>query len=239
MSVIIAAISDVHYDLKENPERPDYLTMADKLFRLAVERVNSVVRPDVTLLLGDLVDGEDSPDALACLRQIRAIADEIVGPVIAIPGNHDPAPETFYEVFDKPTDTVDVAGVRFLPFVDADAPDWNACRSPADIQRMIDARRGFDGPIVSVQHVPLFAPGTDDCPYNFTNTDEILPVMAEHGIRLAISGHYHRGTDVSQPNGLRSIAVPALCDVPFRFCEIVLDEDDARVCQHVVEATVS
>ncbi len=238
MSVTIAAITDVHYDLEENPEEPDYLTIADRLFGLAVERVNSAVRPDVTLLLGDLVDGEDKPDALVCLRKICAIADEIDGPVIAIPGNHDPAPEAFYEVFDKPAETVDVAGVRFLPFVDAEAPEWNACRAPEDVQRMTDARAGFDGTIVSVQHVPLFRPGTDDCPYNYTNADEVVGAMAEHGIRLAISGHYHRGMDVSQPSGLRSIAAPALCEVPFRFYEIVLDEGDVRVCEHVVEPPV-
>lgn len=235
MPVTIAAITDVHYDLEENPERPDYLTIADTLFRLAVERVNSVIHPDVTLLLGDVVDGEDKPDALVCLRKIRAIADGIAGPVIAIPGNHDPAPEVFYTVFDKPSEVVDVAGVWFLPFVDAEAPDWNACRTPEDIQRMIDARAGFDGPMVSVQHVPLFTPGADECPYNYTNADEIVRVMIDHDVRLAVSGHYHHGMDVSPPNGPRSIAVPALCEAPFRFFEIVLDEDDVRVCQHVVE----
>ena len=231
----IGVISDVHFDQTAAPalaaRRSD---VADVLFLRAVHRLNRMVLPDVTLLLGDLIDCGDTPAAREHLEHLREIADLIEGPLIVIPGNHDGDPETFYSVFEKPPAVRDVNDVRFAPFVDPEEPGYNARRTPRDLARMAEARAGFSGPIASVQHVPLFPPGASECPFHYTNADEVIATMRCHGIALAISGHYHPGMDLVRTEGLSFLAAPALCEAPFRFLEIDLLGEDIRVRDHAL-----
>ena len=77
---------------------------------------------------------------------------------VIIPGNHDGDPQAFFSVFGTPQKHLDIAGVRFAAFVDEERPGWNAFRSEHDLRGMKELRAGFDGPIVALQHVPLFPP---------------------------------------------------------------------------------
>ncbi|MBN2311412.1 MAG: metallophosphoesterase [Candidatus Hydrogenedentes bacterium] len=235
MKTTVAVISDVHFDPSNAASGSARRgAIADILFLRAVHRLNRMIRPDLTLLLGDLVNRGESPEAPADLARIRAIAGLIESPVIAIPGNHDGDPDAFYSAFERPAPFCDVHGIRFVPFVDPEEPGYNARRTPRDIERMAQARAGFAGPIVAVHHAPLFPPGAADCPYNYTNADDVIDAMRAHGISLAIGAHYHAGMAPVYDEGVAFIAAPALCESPFRFLEIVLDGDDMQVHTHAL-----
>ncbi len=231
MSLKIVLICDVHFDDApvDHPNRR--MTIGDVLLRRAVHRVNRFLQPDVVLILGDLVDGE-SPVGLDCLRRLREIIDLIEAPTIVIPGNHDPAPEVFYEEIGRRPASIDVKGVRIVPFVDLDEPGYNARRSEEGMDLMAEARAGFDGPIVAVQHVPVFPPGADACPYNHVDADRIIAAMKTHGISLALSGHWHEGMDLVRRDNLAFLAGPALCEEPFPFLEITIEGDAIEVYRH-------
>jgi histidinol phosphatase-like PHP family hydrolase len=234
--VSIAVISDLHFvedgDTAGGARCGD---IADILFLRAVHRFNRMIRPDVTVLLGDLLNDGDAPAAPGLLARMRNIADLVAGPVIAIPGNHDGSPDAFYSAFDRPGPFVDIEGVRFLPFVDPEEPGYNARRTRRDLDRMAEARAGFGGPIVALQHVPIFPPGASYCPYNYTNADEVIAAMGANGIGLAISGHYHAGMDLIRSDGVGFLAAPAASERPFGFLEVVLDGDDIRARTHALQ----
>ncbi|MFO7975685.1 MAG: hypothetical protein R6V12_13735, partial [Candidatus Hydrogenedentota bacterium] len=101
-------------------------------------------------------------------------------------------------------------------------------------KRFGEARAAFEGPIVSVQHVPLFQPGTCDCPYNYTNADEILTAMRANKVGCAISAHWHRGVELVHTDGVVSIVNPALCEEPFRFLEVTFSGGAIAVRGHAL-----
>ncbi|HUT73498.1 MAG TPA: metallophosphoesterase [Armatimonadota bacterium] len=227
----IVALSDTHYARCDAALRGSG-AIADILLRRAVHRINRMIQPDVTLLLGDLLENGEGPDAEASWRRLRAIADGLESPFIALPGNHDGDPEAFYRVFPRPGEMLDLKGMRFLIFLDPEEPGYNARRLPGDLARMATAHQGHDGPVVMLQHCSLFPPGTSDCPFNYVNADDITAHMRQHDIGLAISGHFHLGVDLIRHGAGDFVIAPALCEPPFAFLEIELDRGQVSVTRH-------
>jgi histidinol phosphatase-like PHP family hydrolase len=223
----IAIISDLHFS--RNPSGPNAGRVgkfADIFLLRAVHRLKRFLRPDIVFIGGDLLDDPAAPDAAALLLELKNILSILDMPVITIPGNHDPAPEAFYRIMPRPPDYLDVCGCRFITFPDdPQTAGWNALREPAELARMKRLAVSFTGPLVSLQHVPLFPAGTCDCPYNYDNSSEIIGALLDSRVTLAISGHYHRGFQISSHEGLSSIIAPALCESPFRFLTLDLDNN--------------
>jgi histidinol phosphatase-like PHP family hydrolase/calcineurin-like phosphoesterase family protein len=228
MACKLAVISDIHYGTpgKLPRRKSEY---GDILLSRAVQRIKESVHPDVVVVLGDCIDSATASDSMERLAQLKGILDELTCPVIVIRGNHDPEPEQFYAVFPKPPSTVDIGNVRFLTFIDPDRPGFNAERMPHDLARMRAFRGSHQGPIVSLQHVPLLPPGVTSCRYNYTNADELIEIMADQGISLALSGHEHKGTELVHRGGSAFLAVKALCEAPFTFTVITIDDTDVKV----------
>ena len=228
----IVAVSDLHLT-------PTRITadrrgeVADLLLERVVHRLNRWVKPDVVVILGDLVDAGESAEAPALWQRLREVSDRLECPSLVLPGNHDRDPKVFYRYFPDPGPVVEVGAVRFLVFLDPEAPGWNAQRTPADLARMA-AARGHAGPVVMLQHCSLLPEGTSDCPYHYTNAAQILAGMREHGIALAISGHYHPGVDLVQGEAGSFVVAPALCEPPFAFLEVELDGDRVSVRRHTL-----
>jgi len=231
VAVKIAVLADLHYrpggigphnrNAAHPEERGD---MGHVLWLRAIYRLNRLIRPDVVCVLGDLLDDGAAPDAVDALRELRGLFDHLKAPWIALPGNHDPSPEVFWSVFDRPADWMDIGGVRFLPFDDSEEPGFYASRPAEHLERMAYARAGWRGPIVSLQHVPLFPAGTSDSPFHYTNADMVIASMRRNGIELALSAHYHAGIDpIRTDDGLCFAAAPALCRSPFEMLVVELD----------------
>lgn len=232
MPLKIAAISDIHLAATDaEPTRRCHL--ADLLLQRAVNRVNTVIRPDLTLLLGDIIESGRAPEADAQWARLREILDGLASPWLALPGNHDADPAAFYRHFPDPGDVCEVAGARFLRFLDPEAPGWNAVRTEAGLEQMA-AGRNHDGPVIMLQHCSLFPPETSDCPFHYTNAADIVARMPGSGITLAISGHYHAGVDLIRHPAGSFIITPALCEPPFSFLEIDLDGDRVAVTRHTM-----
>jgi histidinol phosphatase-like PHP family hydrolase/predicted phosphodiesterase len=207
--------------------------IADIIMRRAAFRIKRLIKADVVLLLGDLVnDGDDSSagDELATLSKHLKVLDI---PVIALPGNHDGSHDVFYEHFPKPAAISDVAGVRFITNVehDEERPGYNAWRAPAGRDLLADARKNWSGPIVALQHVPLFPSGSCDSPYHYSNGDELCQSMAEQGVTLAISAHYHPGVPLFTHDGVNYLVAPALCEAPFPVTVVDIDGQQVRARQ--------
>ena len=92
-------------------------------------------------------------------RAHSSILDKLVSPLIVLPGNHDGNMEAFYQDFPRPEPVMQIGDVRFLPFVDAEAPGYNATRRHQDLESFPGGRQDFKGMIVALQHVCLHPPG--------------------------------------------------------------------------------
>jgi len=228
MKIKIIVISDVHFSTTPNISVPSRRKeFGDILLNRVVNRINRFIKPNITLFLGDLVDDAQKED----LEVIKRLADKLQCPTMVVPGNHDGDCSQFVDVFQELPDYLDVAGYRFVPFCDEEAPGYNATRSEGDFERMRNAREGYDGPIIAVQHVPLFPPGGHECPYSLTNAETALQIMKEEKIQWVIAGHYHPGFQLFE-EGFVSITAPALCEKPFRFLEINIEGQNTEVIEH-------
>lgn len=228
----IAVLSDLHFGPKNLliPARKSEYGFV--LLERAVRRLNQVVCPDVTLFLGDILDKGGVRGASDRLLEIKHILDKLRSPVILIPGNHDGNLRRFFDIFPQPADIVDVGNCRFLPFVDKDEPGYNASRSKRDQQRFAVAREGFNGKLIAVQHVPLFPAGMTDCPYNLTNSADVIAEMKKHGVSLCIGGHYHKGVDSFEHEGIVYVAAPAICETPFPFLVVETEGSKISINRH-------
>jgi len=217
----IALLNDIHDGNTTNGARR--CDIARILLDRAVRRLNALERPDITLVLGDLLDDGDHPDAVDRLAALKQILDKLKSPYIAIPGNHDGNVDTFYSVFERPKDIEEIDAVRFLTFLDEEEPQWCAKRSPQDIDRIKLARQDFNGQIVSLQHVCLFPPERAHAPYNLTNAPAVIRTMKEAGVSLSVSGHHHKGVEDIREDNLLFVNAPGLCEAPFYYMTIELD----------------
>ena len=230
MMIRIAVIGDTHVAPEAYSGRR--CDLAETLLLDAVNLLNRLIRPDITLIVGDLVDDGTCPAGRAALSRVAEVINRLDCPNIIIPGNHDGDPDAFYRIMPRPAETMDFKGHRFLNFVDPEEPDWNARRTQVDLARMYAARAEYEGPIVTVQHVPVFPPRAAQCPYNYTNAEQVIRAIRECRISLAISGHYHRGLELIQQDGCSFLATPALCEPPFAFLEINLEDQEPSVIAH-------
>ncbi|MCF6177252.1 MAG: metallophosphoesterase [Victivallaceae bacterium] len=230
----LAVIADLHFFRQGNIQIPERVGQFADIFLLkAVKRLNRYIKPDLVFIGGDLINDADDANAASMLEELKQIIDLIECPVIVIPGNHDLPEEQFYQIFKRPAEAVDINGIRFLPFIDREQPEYNAVRSQQDLAKMRQLAGAFDGPVVSLQHVPLFQSGTAPSSYNYTNSDGIITAMRASGVMLAVSGHYHDGYDVVTFDGVQSITAPACCETPFQFMEIDIDKSGrATVINH-------
>jgi len=234
MKIRIAIVTDTHAS-QADPVPSRRGAIADILLLRAIRRLNQWVKPDIVLFLGDMLDDGTGVGSAAQRESFKRVIGSLNCPYLIVPGNHDGDPDAFYRVFPRPPEYFDLLGFRFIAFCDPEEPGYNARRTPRDLERMRRARAGFDGPIVCVQHVPVFPPGLSDCPYNFTNAEEVISVMREQGIFLALAGHNHEGMELVRSGNVSFAASPAVCEEPFSFLEVNIDGETIRTTRHSLQ----
>lgn len=214
----IAILTDIHYSsCEERTCNVRETGAAHILLQRAVSRLNRLILPDVTILAGDLVNRGDSEygphDMQVIAEQLKLLQSQI----IVIPGNHDGPAEKFYKFFPEPERIMELEGVRFVVnWEDEERPGYNAWRSPCNIDLIRQARCGFSGPVITLQHTPCFPAGTNNCPYNYINSAEINAAESANDVLLSISGHHHEGIKPYQAGKVTFFTAPALCEAPFR-----------------------
>jgi histidinol phosphatase-like PHP family hydrolase len=224
MKIRIAVVTDIHAPGSDgHPERRGEL--AENLLLRVVNRFNRWIKPDITIIGGDIADDRDSETACSWLGKIRQILKKLSCLYVVVRGNHDPSVDYFYKIFDKKKQ-LDVKGFRFVIFDDPEEPNFCASRTSDELKRFRLARADHSGPLISVQHVPLFPPGMSDCPYNYINAEQIIAEMKKYRIFLSVSGHYHKGVGLIQSEGINFVTAPALCESPFSY--MIIDAEDEK-----------
>lgn len=218
--VLLADLHDAATDVAGSARRS---AGARAILRRAVRRINRHIRPDLVVLAGDLLENGCAPDAPERYAALREILDGLEVPWLAVPGNHDAPTDTFYRYLPRPAGHTEAGGARVVCFTDPPAPYFCAERLPADLARSESAGVGASGPVIALQHVPLFPRGATPCPYNFENAEAALESARKGGISLILSGHYHKGLPLTMAGGIALACSPALCEAPFRFLEIELE----------------
>lgn len=232
-NLLIALISDLHYAPCSlfGAGRGD---LADIMLLRTVHRLNRFIKPDLVVVLGDLLGNGQAADSQARLLELRAILGLLKCPWLVLPGNHDGDSDRFYSIMPQPSEWMDIAGCRLVPFFDEERSGYNAFRPPAMLERLAGARLGFNGPLVALQHISLHPPGAADCPYNLVNAEEVLAAMRRAGVCLSLGGHCHKGFTLLREKELSFVNAPALCEAPFRFCLLTLADDCITVRQQAL-----
>lgn len=221
----IAIISDLHCSDKiitpAIPPRHGHIGI--RILEKTVDQINREENADILLVGGDLTN---TPSEVHHLDDCARVLKGANCPVVIIPGNHDPAPEIFYQHIPVPQDYYDIRGIRIIPFpYDLQTSGCNALRQESQMQRM---RQFADGsmPTVIFQHVPIFRFVQDHiaCPYNYDNAEEIISFAEKNQVVLAVCGHYHPSFGPYYMSGLPVFAVPSLCETPFFYAVCELDE---------------
>jgi len=214
--VRIGAVADLHYG-------PPCIIAARKselaleLLTEAVRRFNEVIRPDVGVILGDLVDFLPEDDPPVNLREIREILGRLQCPYVAVPGNHDGPTGPFEKVFGPFPKRLDVAGCSLLCFQDVYGEGDVATRPDEQIAWTVNQSNSLLPLRIALQHNPIWPDIDDAYPYIPRNRDAIMKVYQIAGIHLSLSGHFHPGVEPVEKDGVRYATVPAICEEPFLF----------------------
>ena len=84
----IAILADIHYSSYEQKTcRVRETGAADILLKRAVFRLNRLIRPDLTILAGDLVNRGDAAYGPHDMRVVAELVGLLKSPVIVIPGS--------------------------------------------------------------------------------------------------------------------------------------------------------
>ncbi len=230
----ILVVTDLHYigqaDNVCTIERRK-CRMARTLLRKVFLRLTHMgVKPDLTLLLGDVVNDGLAQNAEEDLKAIREELDESNIPTLAVCGNHDGAPGPYAKIFNSPPGLHQHSGYGILLFNDNVAENDVTSRSPAALELPAQTVASHpDLPLIAVQHNPLYP--TIECgyPYMPTNTDDILKNYEEAGVILSLSGHFHTGQIAAEHKGVTYHTTPALCESGFHFDLIHLRGREVRI----------
>ncbi len=177
-------------------------------YERAVEQVN-VLRPDLVIVGGDMIDDPNSDDQTEAFFAITARIDPDI-PVRYAPGNHDIAPDTvaptteeiarYRDRFGDDHYRLEAGPVTFIvlntPLIDH--PEFAEAAWEQQNDFLFDALDaiGPDDRVIVVGHHPLFLERPDE-PDTYWNLPLVrrLPLyerLRSAGIRLALAGHWHR-----------------------------------------------
>jgi predicted phosphodiesterase len=180
-------------------------------------------RVDVLVCAGDCVDEPDEPGVLEDLTTMQARFAATGIPAIVIPGNHDPAPEVFYQVVARPPRVLRAGGGEVVTFFD-DVWQPEIQRARRDEHRLSTMRdllasQAPEMVTFVLQHYVVYpehiGPG-----YNHTlsNDAEIRTLLEASPRRpVVLSGHYHAGHSLTEHNGVTYFTGRALCERPFPY----------------------
>ena len=217
----LAIINDLQMGVGDHPKRK--MERAAELCERAVDELNATIKPDITWILGDLVQEPDEAETEARYTELLSHFKRLESLWRILPGNHDWPPSRFFDFFPLPLPREDIAGLRLMPFIDEEAPGYCAERSAYDLERMRAARDdGWEGPAIGLQHMSFHPPGSTDCPFNMSNHEACMEAMTEGGFSLSVGAHHHDGLDV-QSDKQRYIVCRALCEAPHPFSVIDCD----------------
>lgn len=186
----IVHISDVHFGMAD-------LTVVERL----IESINEL-QPDLLVVSGDLTQRAKSREFSAA----RAMLDRLSMPQIVVPGNHDVPMYNVYQRFAEPL-------TKFKKFISKDLSPFfsdaelavagvNTARSLTikggriSAEQVAEIRRKMDSLPerllkIIVTHHPFDVPEGEDENDIVGRAKDALPLIAESGADVFLSGHLH------------------------------------------------
>ena len=232
--VTIVAISDMHYfglsrpvSRQENVRGELGRTLLKKVFlRLA----HQGIKPDVAVILGDLLDNGTDPNGELDLITIHGELTRCGIPCIVLPGNHDGDPSAFNARFGTPPGLYRIKDLGFVVMGTAYAENYRPSTPVEDLARLKQIRKeNPDLPLIALQHAPAYPVIDTLFPYRIANAAQVMDAYRNCAVSLALSGHYHTGTAIRLHDTTRYHTVPALCEAPFRFSVIRIEGDRIEI----------
>lgn len=214
-TICIAVISDTHIRRSSRDELTD-LTDQRHRYEEFVTAMNTDVRPDFVVHLGDLIDGRSPDNDPYCredtaVRRIskgkRLIHDRLSMPTYTVMGNHeykgpnwdrDRIRRTINDQWTRRSDTwycIDRKGVRFL-FLNTSCPVTNHRHHAMPAEEfawLCDILEDTDRPLVAFMHVPA-TQGCGDRYDQFEREDEVRRLFSSDknpNVITGIFGHSH------------------------------------------------
>ncbi len=224
MSLDILVLTDLHFPLRPTAGEARHGNWMRLFYRKALRKLqHDNITPGLVILLGDLLDDADSPDAE---YNFTLLAEEFLKDnvrVLAVPGNHDNAPRVA-QLFNSPAGLHIAGDYGFLVFHDTPIVDqpYEFLRSDDDLALPERIAREHPGlPLIALQHPPL----ANEIPANLRlrNSTDALAAYDRAGVRFSLSGHAHKGHAPAQYGPTTCITLPAFCESPFTFLHLRLD----------------
>jgi len=238
-SLTILAVSDLHYTgLSRQVAQLARMHggFARVLLRKVFLRLQYLgIKPDVVVILGDLVENGTDPDSDADLIALHSELTRAGIPFLVVRGNHDDENTRFADLFDVKPGLHRVGDYGFIVADDTYAATHETTRPEQVIKSMLKIAKTNPGlPLVALQHAPIYPAIDSHYPYRPTNTAEIIDSFHKAGIFLSLSGHYHKGQRLRTSSNVFYHTVPALCESPFPFSVIRLNGRKVEVEEHAL-----
>jgi hypothetical protein len=186
--------------------------------------INRIVResPDVIVCTGDLLDVPAGPGVVQDLKFCKEVFDDCGFPYLILPGNHDPLPHDFYQVFPKPLRNVKINTSELISFhqdacFDGEQASTRGEQSLREMEELLGRSNGCREVTVLIQHYVIY-PDLNNAgyPYNYQNAGAIRAILEQSNRQiLSISGHYHPGIPLQQKNCVSYFIGRALCEAPY------------------------
>ena len=226
-SLTLLAVSDLHHMglARQTAQLPQMRgELAQTLLKKVFLRLSHMgIKPDLTLLLGDLVENGTDRNAELDLVSLHGELTRSGIPFLSVPGNHDGDMSLFNTLFGCQPGFHEIGGYGFVLFNDSYNENYECVRSEADLALTKKIAEDHPGvPLIAVQHPPIYPAIDSHYPYRPTNSAEIIDSFQKSGVILSLSGHYHKGQKARAHEGVLYHTVSALCEQPFRFSLIRL-----------------
>jgi Icc-related predicted phosphoesterase len=243
MDLTLLVIADLHYVnhaeyFNSHPHRKvknSHIFLQKAFSGMKIEGI----RPDVAILLGDIIDNGEFPEAETDLQEIAATVKKWGIPVLALPGNHDGDFNRFAQIFNTRPGLHVIQNYGFIVFHDKKQNDEKVFRSNADLEMLRRIRESHpELPLIALQHNPLHPHIESFYPYNPANAESVLKAYQQNQVMLSLSGHYHRGQAAHKIGDVIYYTVPAICEAPFRFAHIKLSGWEVKLQEHALKLAV-
>jgi 3',5'-cyclic AMP phosphodiesterase CpdA len=170
-------------------------------FKAAVKKIN-VLKPDLVLICGDLVNKADDKS----FADFKSIREGFTMPCHCAAGNHDvenePTPESLQYYREQIGKDYYSAEHKGYTFVIANTQLWKAPvkgeseKHDAWFKKTLEAAKARKSPVMVVVHYPLFLKQADEkevySNLPLPKRKEILSLCEENGVVAFIAGHTHR-----------------------------------------------
>lgn len=229
-------IADIHYAtpphprldwpaLKQRlPEQVRAVPLADTMLPMALEQIQTQIKPDFIVYTGDQVDSgwEDAGLAnLEAFREFTAAPAAASTPIYSVYGNHDGPRERFTGVYGETTYSFAANGCHFAVLdsglMTDEQEDWDqeAARRGNELLGELLTVAG-DAPVAVLIHFYIYPAGVPG--YSFRGSAEAIELLERHSRPVpVINGHHHSGR-VSVVHGVPYYTARSFTEAPWAFC---------------------